>query len=429
MPYPHFLEPLESRRLLSISTLPLLGSLKSDTTMPYRVTSQLIHSTFTTTIKGPATFNGHRATEQDMVTSVSPRNLSKDFVGFDSAGNMVSYGGTLTTPAGTSKTTNTPAAILVPARMSAGTTYTFSWSSRVVSADQRVTTTSTVHKTKLISEKLQTVKVPAGTFKAYPLQIIDITTNAGLSSFTTRNTEWLASGKGLVKFISSMSGVSATSELMPTNVVIGRPTKLIVAQQPATGAVNELLGLRVDVTDGFGFHVAGDSSSITLSIASGPAGGKLSGPLTKRASSGLAAFSDLRFSAPGTYVLRASASGLIAGLSQPIVITSSQRASKLAFLPGSGGGVIGRPVPVFVGVETAANGLVTTDSSRVTLSVVSGPDGGVLAGTTSVNALKGVAIFSNLSFTRPGKYTIRATDGDLTPALSEPFMIVAGSEG
>ena len=56
------------------------------------------------------------------------------------------------------------------------------------------------------------------------------------------------------------------------------------------------------------------------------------------------------------------------------------------------------------------------------------PGGGTLSGTTTVSAVNGVAVFSNLSIDKTGDgYTLTATSAGLTGATSPPFDILTGS--
>ena len=78
---------------------------------------------------------------------------------------------------------------------------------------------------------------------------------------------------------------------------------------------------------------------------------------------------------------------------------------------------------VTVLVEDAVGNVVATDTSVVTLSIGYHVGFGTLSGTTSVNAVNGVATFSNLSINNPQTYTLIATDGTLTDAVSSQFTI------
>ena len=80
---------------------------------------------------------------------------------------------------------------------------------------------------------------------------------------------------------------------------------------------------------------------------------------------------------------------------------------------------------VIVAVEDAAGATVTGDTSTVTLTLSSG--GTFAGGTTMVTAqaVNGIATFSNLAIASSGNYTLIATDGSLTSAVSNGFYIGA----
>jgi FtsP/CotA-like multicopper oxidase with cupredoxin domain len=176
----------------------------------------------------------------------------------------------------------------------------------------------------------------------------------------------------------------------------------------------------VYVEDRDGNIVTSDDSEVTLSIASGPAG-TLRGTLTVAAVNGVATFSGLSFSKTGDFTLRASYGGAITSLSDSFAI-----GAKLVFqrLPATvtAGATIGPGFNVLV--EDAGGHILTTDNSAVTLALVSGPGGAVLAGTRTVQAVNGVAAFSDLSIELAGKYKLAATDGYITGATSSTLSIV-----
>jgi uncharacterized repeat protein (TIGR01451 family) len=61
----------------------------------------------------------------------------------------------------------------------------------------------------------------------------------------------------------------------------------------------------------------------------------------------------------------------------------------------------------------------------VTLEIASGPIGGTILGTTTVNALAGTATFTDIRFTVPGTYTLRAKSTGVLSAVSNSFVISA----
>jgi hypothetical protein len=82
--------------------------------------------------------------------------------------------------------------------------------------------------------------------------------------------------------------------------------------------------------------------------------------------------------------------------------------------------------PITVAIEDASGNVETTDDANVSLSILSGPSGGVLEGTTTVAAVNGLADFTNLKFTRGGEYTLEATSTGLAAATSTPINAIVG---
>jgi hypothetical protein len=79
---------------------------------------------------------------------------------------------------------------------------------------------------------------------------------------------------------------------------------------------------------------------------------------------------------------------------------------------------------VTVQVEDQFGNVVTSSSASVALTIQNNPGSGTLAGTTSINAVSGVATFSALSINNSGLgYALTASSGSLTPATSSAFNI------
>ena len=88
----------------------------------------------------------------------------------------------------------------------------------------------------------------------------------------------------------------------------------------------------------------------------------------------------------------------------------------------------GAAITVKVSIEDASGNVATGDTSAVTLALSGGTAGATLSGTKTVNAVAGVATFSNLSVDKAGTaYALGASDGALTAASSSNFNITAGT--
>ncbi|MGA3068353.1 MAG: hypothetical protein ABSF29_16025, partial [Tepidisphaeraceae bacterium] len=198
--------------------------------------------------------------------------------------------------------------------------------------------------------------------------------------------------------------------------------QLVFVQQPTSTNAGSTINpaVTVDVEDQFGNLVSTDSSSVTLTPATGP--GALSGTTTVSAVDGIATFSNLSLSAGGDYMLRATDGYLTSATSDSFTIAAAGPAM-LVFgqqpTNVTAGSLLTPDVTVYI--EDANGNLVTTGNSSVTLSVASGS--GTLSGTLTVAAVNGVATFSSLVIDKAGADTLSAADGNLASATSAQFSV------
>jgi hypothetical protein len=178
--------------------------------------------------------------------------------------------------------------------------------------------------------------------------------------------------------------------------------------------------ITVDVEDQFGDLVSNDSSDVTLSIASGRGG--LGGTLTVAAVNGVATFSNVSITAAGAYTLEATDGNLTSATSGSFTVTAAA-ASQLIFAQPPNNAVAGDTISpgIAVEVEDQFGNVVSDGASSITLTVATGP--GNLSGTTTLSTFNGVAIFSDLSITTSGTYTLQASDGDNAEVTSDSFII------
>jgi hypothetical protein len=113
---------------------------------------------------------------------------------------------------------------------------------------------------------------------------------------------------------------SATSSKI--TIAPAAANKLVITQQPTTGkhGVSLSPAIIVDVEDAFGNVVTTDSSTVKLTVASGPSGGTVSGTVSVKAVKGIAVFTKLTLTKAGTYVLAASDGKLKTITSKAILI-------------------------------------------------------------------------------------------------------------
>jgi photosystem II stability/assembly factor-like uncharacterized protein/uncharacterized protein YjbI with pentapeptide repeats len=109
---------------------------------------------------------------------------------------------------------------------------------------------------------------------------------------------------------------------------------------------------------------------------------------------------------------------------------TSAAAFRLAFSQQPSNTVIGTNITPAVAIEIQDEfgNILGNASNPVTLSLSTNPGGATLSGTLTVNAVEGVATFSDLKIDKLGSgYILRATSGSLTASDSNPFN-VSGAE-
>ncbi|MGA2229839.1 MAG: hypothetical protein ABSH22_02845 [Tepidisphaeraceae bacterium] len=224
---------------------------------------------------------------------------------------------------------------------------------------------------------------------------------------------------------SLISGLYGLTQIcVDQSQVVGTPTQLAFGQQPGNIIAGKPFSpaVTVVVEDRDGEVVSTDDSTITLSIASGPSG-LLGGTITAPAVDGVATFSGLSpLTVAGTYKLGAS-DGALSGVSGSFTVDSAAPAD-LAFFQN--------PTPIVAGETiTPAISVSLTDAFgnrlnglKVKLAIASGPAGARLEGTLNVASDDGLAVFSDISLTQAGLYTLKATRGSAPPAVSMSFLVI-----
>jgi hypothetical protein len=220
---------------------------------------------------------------------------------------------------------------------------------------------------------------------------------------------------------------NTTANSRSFNIVAGSVANLSFTQPPSETAAGLVISPAVVVTavDPFG-NLVTQPLTVTLSVASGPAGGQLHGVHTATLVNGVATFSGISFTVAGDYTLKA-ATGRISTISSDFTIDPLVPV-KIAFAPLPANLGAGAPVsPIVVQVTDRYGNLVTNSDENVTLSLVSGPSGATLTGTTSVGLQNGLATFDNLTLSVVGKYTFKAVLSGLPAVISAPVSVGPGA--
>jgi trimeric autotransporter adhesin len=167
-------------------------------------------------------------------------------------------------------------------------------------------------------------------------------------------------------------------------------------------------------------------AGVTVTFAVTAGGGAVSPSTVVTNASGIATLTSWTLgTTAGANTVTASASGLTGSPVTFNATGTAGAATQLAITTQPNGAVTGEVFTTqpIVSIRDV-NGNQTTSTAAVTAAIFSG--GGTLAGTVTVNAVNGVATFTNLLITGTGNHTIRFTSGALTNATSSVFNVAAG---
>ncbi|QSQ27551.1 hypothetical protein JY651_22715 [Pyxidicoccus parkwayensis] len=210
----------------------------------------------------------------------------------------------------------------------------------------------------------------------------------------------------------------------------GKAKSMAFVSQPASAAVDAALtpAVQVRLMDAHGNVATGATDSITVALGNNDNGATLSGTLTVAAVEGVASFAGLSVDHVGTYTLVASGTGLEGATSNSFDITGGP-ATQLSFRvqPSTVGAGSAFSPAVEVTALDAKGNVSTGFTGPVTVALDANPTSDTLQGTLTVNAVAGVARFSNVSLRKLGTgYTLVASSSGLTSATSQAFDVTPG---
>ena len=178
----------------------------------------------------------------------------------------------------------------------------------------------------------------------------------------------------------------------------------------------------IEVRDGANTRV-NTAELVTATITSGA--GTLAGTTTVAANHGVAQFTNLVIAGSGAFVITFTSPASSSGSSVSFTVTQVVRQLVITTQPGgavSGANLAPQPA---VSLRDQAGLVVSTATNAVTATVASGP--GVLGGTSTVNAVGGVASFATLKITGAGAHTLTFGSAGAPSATSASFAIVAAA--
>ena len=217
---------------------------------------------------------------------------------------------------------------------------------------------------------------------------------------------------------------SATSTGFTVSLSPPVATQVAITVQPAGAASGTPLATQpvVQLRDATNVVVAGASAPVTAAVAGGS--GTLSGTTTVNAVNGTATFADLTINGSGTHTLTFTSAGLSPATSNVFIVTGTPTQLAVGTQPQgavSGSAFTTQPA---IQIRDANGNIATTSTAPVTAAIASG--NGVLSGTVAVNAVNGVATFSNLAITGSGAHTISFTSPGLTSTTSASLNVTGG---
>jgi RHS repeat-associated protein len=273
------------------------------------------------------------------------------------------------------------------------------------------------------------------------VQVQDTTGNVVTSSNASITISSTPTGVGGTTTVAAVGGVATFSNLVFTatgsytltaassgltsatsnsfTISAGTASKLVFTTPPTNGTEGSpLAAVVVKVEDAGGNVVTGSTASITIS--STPTG--VGGTTTVAAVGGVATFSNLVFTATGSYTLTAASSGLTSATSNSFNIASSGGSPALLMV-SPGFGLQGQSVTVTI---TAQNTHFVQGTTRANfgpgIAVGTGTSGsfGPVTVTSSTTATAQLAIAGNAAF---GPRTVAASTGAEQASLINGFSV------
>lgn len=250
---------------------------------------------------------------------------------------------------------------------------------------------------------------------------------AGVATFSNLSIDSAGAGYTLEANGSGLTEATSSS----FDITVGAAAKLAFLVQPTTAAAGATIvpAVQIVIQDLGGNRVTGATNSVTLAIGANPSGGILTGGGAVAAAGGAATFSNLSLNQTGIgYTLVATSGALTDATSTAFDISAVP--DHLAFFVQPSDATAGASMTPSIEVEIQdnTNNRVTTATNSITLAIANNPGGGALSGTQTRSAVAGVATFGDLSINKTGTgYTLAATSGSLTSAMSAGFDVTAAA--
>jgi NADH/NAD ratio-sensing transcriptional regulator Rex len=273
---------------------------------------------------------------------------------------------------------------------------------------------------------------------------VTLTVNTQTGTAVTTGTLTVAAVNGVATFtgvtvdtagILTITATDTADTLTATSgsftVVPAAASTLVFVQEPTGTAAGTSIspGILVAVEDRFGNIITTDTSNITIAANNQAGTSVLHGTLTETAVNGVATFTGISVNTAGTFAITASDTADTLGAVQSSTFTiGAAPVVSLVIVQQPTSGAAGSTLapPTLIKLEDTFGNVVTNDNSAVTLTLA-GTSGAVLSGTTTVNAVDGLASFNNLSINTAGTYMIVATDSTDNVAGTSGAIAIAST--
>lgn len=250
----------------------------------------------------------------------------------------------------------------------------------------------------------------------------------GVATFTGLTIDHVGAGYTLLATNSEDSSVTTTSPMTVTSSVVA--TQLVVTTQPPpSAAAGDAFSVTVKAEDGAGHVDTTFNGTVTLALASNPAGSTLGGTVSVAAKDGVALFSGLTLNKAGLgATLTAATTGLSPATTNAIAVTPAMATQFVVSAQPPSSVKAGAKFGLTITAEDAFGNVATSFGSTVSLTLATNPGGSTLGGQLSVSAVSGVATFSGVTLNKSGiGYTLKATGGSLTAGVSNSLNVTAAA--
>ncbi len=243
---------------------------------------------------------------------------------------------------------------------------------------------------------------------------------AGVATFD--NLVLNRSGSGYTLVASATGLTAATSAGFGVTPGVPVAIAAISGANQTAAAGTALQPVALQVRDAFGNGISG--VTLTLAVTSG--GGSVTPLSAVTDAAGQVIASWTLGGISGTQTFTAAASGL-STLTVSATATGGSTTQLAVSTPPNGTQVAGLTMTpaVVVQAKTALGAVQTSFTGAVVASIGSGPAGATISGTTSVNAVAGVATFGALRLRKAGTYTLQFAATGYASAVTTSFIVTA----